>query len=245
MTEINKDQVSKNPVIIKKLDDIVFLRSKLDYLRDEIHRDYDKFIHRISDYILEKNKKHLENIDKDSSNEIRMSTFLHRISANDSLLYHFDSFLVDIRRLIEFCLRMTLLSLNFKDDSDFKVEKFMNHLCKESNDTNSKFELLLENKFNWFVTYLRNDSKWIFNLNGYRKNTIHYMILNNFGPCKIEYSWNSLQTLENKPNVEISKLKILGIDEDMKEFMKSYLFNIDFFIDQIQKLINEINAREF
>jgi len=236
--EIEKLQrkFQKNPKLMKKLEDIIFLRLKLNYSKKEIGGLLEEFKKKTVEEILKEDSDKLKDINKDNTMELKLIGSWN-ISSKEPLFYHLDSYLVDIRRCIEFCLRMCLLNLNFKDSDTFGVEKFMNHLCKKTKNNRTDFldKLLLE--FPWFCNYLKSDSKWVYDLNEYRTDSIHYKLLNEIS-FKIEYFWNSVKTFEDRPEIKILRLTFLNID--LIEFINSYLSKLDFFIKNIVKLNIEI-----
>ena len=102
--------------IKKKFKDLLFLRSKLEYLKRRINDDYNKFFKELVDNTLTEYKKQLQEVGKDNNSEISLTVAFNSASGNHDLFYNLDTFIIDIRRCVEFSLRLTLIHLKLKDD---------------------------------------------------------------------------------------------------------------------------------
>jgi hypothetical protein len=236
VAELKRDFES-HPQLDKKFKDIVFLLGKLNYLKKEITDSYDSFMKKLVQDTLDKNKQHLPK-EKNNTQDIKLRASFYTISGNDALFYTIDSFLIDLRRCVEFALRLTLINKGLPDNDNFSVDSLLQHISTDSKTTPSQFSRVLMKEHSEFVEYLAGDSLWINKINKYRTQSMHYNIVSHLSHFSITFEWNSMQKFTDMPSYDEPKLPIFNIP--VKDFVNSYLVALNFFMEQIIKLNYDI-----
>ncbi len=234
-----REAIKSNADLNKKYADIAFLVLKVDHLKKKINEGYASYIQYINEEQMKdlKSKGTLNNIKKSNCDEIILQSSFSKASGNCPLFYDLDTFLIDIRRIVEFALKFTKLNMGF-GEKDFKVDVFLNQLEESYKQQKSNFVLRLEQEHKWFVEFINHNREWLQKISAFRTESIHYSVLNEVGPFNIEFKWNTMQSLEETPQQTNPTLTYLGTP--MLDFVKGHFSKISFFVEQIFRLNLEI-----
>jgi len=223
------DQVKSNPNLCNKLEDIAFLGSKINYLRNQIQEANSKLVEKIVKETLDNSKKQLNKIKKNDTFALTLTTTIDNASGNDPFFFYLDTFIIDVRRYIEFFLRFSMTNLGL-DDLNFKVQNFVNQIKPSCTNERSTFVNILSKNHKWFIDYLNEVEKWLKQINHFRTQSIHYEIFNQTGLFKIKFVWNSLKKIEDAP--DYIKPNLPYFDMPVLEFTRYYIKNLDKFMEK-------------
>ena len=245
----NDDLNSKyceNPTLDKLFKDIKFLKFKLDYLKKKIIEEHNRFVTQI----VEMEKKEISNkfksmpqIEKTTSMELRLEHIFHSVQADTELFYYLDTLFIDIKRGIEFLIRLFANYEGFDLGDKFSLENILKHIKPNCKEQASKFEKhILQNKRE-FVQLILEKEEWLNQLNYRRTRVTHYEIFNKTEGFKIIADWNLIQKLGDEPTItppELSMFKepILNfVSRDIKNF-DSFMAKVLFMKKDIIKTLN-------
>ncbi len=103
----------KDPEMNKLWKDIAFLTNKLLFLKEEIDIEYKTFVEKVvkteKENVLSKMKD--MKFDKGNSIELKLESAFIGVEANSKLFYLLDSFLIDLKRIVEFNFRLVSFSV--------------------------------------------------------------------------------------------------------------------------------------
>jgi hypothetical protein len=213
----------EDPATDKLAREIIFLYRKLKNFESKIEKSYEDFIKSIINRFEGEARKQIKDVKKDYSDELKVKhTFLSSQADND-LFFYLDSFLIDLKRIVEFTFKLIAKFEGLKEIKNFSLEKLIGWISGEIGDTPSNLSKILEKKYEPYVEFILSKKRWLKSLNYRRTQTMHYEIFNKSGSFKIEYVWNSVMKKEDKPIINFPDMPFFykPILQFTKEEMKN------------------------
>lgn len=172
---------------------------------------------------LDKNKVELN---LDGTKEYEAEQFV-TIEINEPIFWEFDSFMLEVRRVIEFLIK--ILGLIYEREPPDSIEAFFNGL-KDNNKPSILCQKIKEEDKFLAEQLAKEWSKWIGEVNKYRTNSVHKSIPNKI-PLKIKIVWNSLARIKEPTKFEIEDLRFNG--KGIKIYVMETFENLKLFIGLI------------
>lgn len=195
------------PSLKKRFKDLISILSKCKYHKEKCVENYPEFLKKMNkilskEAIIIANESNLKiRPGGKTETKIEASYFLE---VNHPFFFEFDSYMVDMKRGVEYILKLLYGVVLGKTKDDLSVENFFKGLL-ETENYQSKLvrEIKKDTAFAKFL--LRSWDDWIEEVNKYRTNTVHKSIPNRF-LIKSDTFWSSVTTADKPSKVIIKEL---------------------------------------
>lgn len=217
---------------------IRFIRLKLESSRGNIVKEYEKVRKELKvkatktmEYYLRINPR-IEFIPE----EFRDYSF-EGIEGEKDLFFHIDSFIIDLKREIEFILRFIAQVNNIKLKK-FSLENVTDQIDPKYEGSKCELVKFLLDKHPSYIKFLSDELDWLKQLNGKRKILIHDGILNRTDRYTVTFHWPAKSDEKTEPEVIMPEIGMFNhaipiwIDFQMKK--------LDLFIKESFKVLGRV-----
>lgn len=185
-----------------------FIYTKLNFLREQIKKEYVNFNQEILDFARKELSKRSILKSKKYGDEHEEIIKILSAESDHELFFYFETFIIDCKRMIIFSLKLLakLDNVKIKDDS---IEKLIRNLEKP-NENSPYFCKHLLSKREEFADYILSEKKWLDGLNAKRTHMIHNKVFNKTDSVEISFKWGHNKNMRHRPEEEVSELTIFG-----------------------------------
>lgn len=229
-----------DPILDKKIRSIRFLRFKIKNLIEKILEQNVIFSTNLMEESWKKFKRgKIGSLPKkrDKNRVYEITDAYEGLNMENELFFYFDSFLGDIKRCAEFCIRFLLVSEGV-EDHDFKFTQLLDQIDPKYKDKRNKYvEWILDN-YSTYASFIQSEISWFKEMNKNRNTITHYHSLNKTGKFEICFIWDPGIPFTNKPRISYPIIPLL--DKPIQKMLDEYNKKLEAFVEKTLELKKDL-----
>lgn len=217
-------------ILSRKLRGIKHLRSKLDYSKELILGAYIDLKILIENHARRKmDLQHKIELAHKDKNEEHTAIYRYKeFVAEDPVFFNLETFLMDLKRCIEFAIKFMAEKKKFKV-KDFSLSKLISVLFQEKIEGNNILKFLESNNIR-YLNYLRSIAEWLKSMNEKRNMIIHVEVLNRTSTFDVNLKWEVGRSFIDRPKIIVPEIPIDG--ESILSFVDNQIKKLDGFLKE-------------